>query len=172
MIQEIFIAALKAGLPVGLASYALVLWALKKDHLGSVVSVRGMEKEIKRLNRDKESKKSADPVHRKWLAFGGGFYGVVGLLTYAVVEMGEVRDFFTQFTSIGDLIARISPDMFIRLIIDAFKNFIVAIAWPVFWLSEIRSNHVWVWFVVAYAAYWAGARLALRQAMNPDGIVD
>ena len=34
-----------------------------------------------------------DPVHNKWLAFGGGFYGIVGLLTYAVVEFGELRDF-------------------------------------------------------------------------------
>jgi hypothetical protein len=39
----------------------------------------------------------------------------------------------------------------------------VAIAWPGYWLSSIDSQYVWLWFVAAYAGYWAGARLALRR---------
>lgn len=166
MIQEFFTAVFKAGLPVGLASYALVWWALKNNHLGSVVSMKDLKGKVKRLAKDKKSKAKADPIHKKWLAFGGGFYGVVGFLTYVVVEIGEIRDFIVQFESIRVFISEISTDMFIALFVDALKNFIVAIAWPVYWMSDIRSDHIWIWFAVAYGGYWAGARYALQTFNN------
>ncbi|MCH7507494.1 MAG: hypothetical protein IID60_09350 [Proteobacteria bacterium] len=105
-----------------------------------------------------------NPVHNKWLSFGGGFYGVVALLTYAVVELGEIRDFITQFDGFLSFISDITVGLFIGLFIDSIMNFIVAIAWPVYWLSDIRSDHIWIWFVAAYAGYWAGTRFALHQA--------
>ena len=82
MLTALILALLKAGLPVGLASYALVWWSLRNDYFESVASLKDVKKEVKRLSKDKEGKKNRDPVHNKWLAFGGGFYGVVGLLTY------------------------------------------------------------------------------------------
>jgi hypothetical protein len=30
-------------------------------------------------------------------------------------------------------------------------------------MAEIRSDHIWLWFVLAWLGYWAGARLALRR---------
>ena len=39
MIQTLIIAIFKAGLPVALATYALIWWALKNQHLDSFVSV-------------------------------------------------------------------------------------------------------------------------------------
>ncbi len=101
-------------------------------------------------------------MHNKWLAFGGGFYGVVGLLTYARVELGEIRDFVQQFEGIRALISEVSLDMFIDLFIDSIMNFVVAIAWPAYWISEIRGGPIWIWFAVAYGGYWAGTRLALQ----------
>ena len=173
MVQEIFIAILKAGLPVALATYGLIWWALKNEYLGSTGQLKDFEKEIKRLSKDKSRRKKdraagqkADPVHNKWLAFGGGFYGVVGLLTYVVVELGEIRDFFAQFDGLGGLVDQISPQLFIGFFIDALQNFIVAIAWPVYWMSDIDSDHIWVWFVVAYGGYWLGARQALQRAQK------
>jgi hypothetical protein len=166
MIQAFFSAVFKAGLPVAIASYALVWWALKNDYLGSVASMKDLKGKVKQQAKDKESKTKTDPVHKKWLAFGGGFYGVVGFLTYAVVEIGEIRDFIVQFESIRVFISEISIDMFIALLVDALKNFIVAIAWPVYWMSDIRSDHIWIWFAVAYGGYWAGARYALQTFNN------
>jgi hypothetical protein len=164
MFNEILPAVLKAGLPLGLASYALVWWTLKKNYVGSPVDLDDFRSEVKRLAKDKETKKQGDPVYRKWLAFGGGFYGLVGLLTYVLVELGEIRDFFLQFESISALISGISFDLIIGLMVDALSNFVVAIAWPVYWMNDIDSNNIWVWFAVAYGGYWAGARLALHRA--------
>ena len=109
-----------------------------------------------------------NPVHNKWLAFGGGFYGVVGLLTYAVVELGEIRDFITQFDGFLSLFSDITLELFIGFFINSIVNFVVAIAWPAYWLNNISSNYIWIWFVAAYAGYSAGIRFALHQATKPN----
>ena len=188
MLAEILHALFKAGLPVALASYALVWWALRHGYLGPVSSLKELEKGFSRLSREKKAarrrqKKSArssavtlmqsgekppakdrlNPVHNKWLAFGGGFYGVVGLLTYGVVELGELRDFFLAFGDLPAFFAQLGFGTLVSIFIGAARNFVVAIAWPAFWLSDIHSDYIWVWFVVAYAGYWAGARLAMRR---------
>jgi len=190
MLLEILRAIAVAGLPVGLATYALVWWSLRQGYIDPAISVREVEQRFKKISKersaarkDRKRRKSEsgpqgspnpqalatfgesgmNPVHAKWLKFGGGFYGVVGLLTYAVVELKELRDFFLGFESLSALFAQFGFNMLIGLIIEAVKNFVVAIAWPVYWLSDIRSNYIWAWFVVAYAAYWAGAKLALHR---------
>lgn len=187
MIGELIRALFIAGLPVGLTSYLLVWWSLRRGYLGPAGSVRDLEKGMKAMSKErrqlrkqrKAAKKGGnaepgaaakggpdvriDPVHNKWLAFGGGFYGIVGLLTYAVVEFGELRDFFLSFESLAALLAQFGFDMLINLIVDAVKNFVIAIAWPVYWMSAIAMNEVWIWFGAAYAGYWAGVKLALRR---------
>lgn len=168
MIREIFIAFFKAGLPVGVVAYLLVWWALRNGYLSDVNNVKEIEKEVKRLVKDKESKPEGDLVHRKWLAMGGGFYGVVAVLTWLFVELGEILDFITSFESIDALINSLSVGTLVNLVIEAIKNSFLAIAWPVYWLSDIRSDYIWIWFIVAYAAYWAGTTLATRQFSNKD----
>lgn len=190
MWRELIRALVQAGLPVAVTSYALVWWALKNNYLENASGLGDVEREFKRLSKDKkksgknggnavsrnarkllgaEPEDSIDqpgrmnPVHNKWLAFGGGFYGVVALLTYVVIELGEIRDFFLQFEGIRAFFSGLSFGMLIDLVIDAFMNFILAIAWPWYWLGDIAGQHIWVWFAVAYGGYWAGTRLALRR---------
>ena len=47
MILEFFRALLLAALPVGLASYFLFSWALRRRQPGTVISLKQVEKEIK-----------------------------------------------------------------------------------------------------------------------------
>ncbi len=190
MVREFFRALFLAGIPVAVTSYLLIWWALKnqylqgasnlkdvKNHFKSVSKTRSRNKKEEKKRRKKgegavelepgqQEPHKMNPVHNKWLSLGGGFYGVVALLTYAVVELGEIRDFFTQFDGFSSLISDITVGLFIGLFIKSFMNFIVAIAWPVYWLSDIRSDYIWIWFVAAYAGYWAGIRFALHQAKN------
>jgi hypothetical protein len=196
MWRELIRALFQAGLPVALASYVLVWWALKNDYLGNASGLGDMEREFKRLSKNKkkngkngngkalrrgarkllgaepeESEAPAgkmNPVHNKWLAFGGGFYGVVALLTYAVVELGEIRDFIARYDGFFSMISQFSFNMLIEVIVNAFVNFIVAIAWPVYWMSDISGPYIWVWFAVAYAGYWLGGNLALRHVQRGD----
>ena len=56
----------------------------------------------------------------------------------------------------------------INLVIDSLMNFILAIAWPWYWIGDVAGPHIWIWFLVAYGGYWAGTRLALRQHIEKD----
>lgn len=168
MIREIFIAFFKAGLPVGVVAYLLVWWALRNGYLSGVESVKEIEKEVKRLAKDKESKTDSDLVHRKWLAMGGGFYGVVAVLTWVFVELGEILDFITSFDGFDAFINSLTIGTLVQLFVEAIKNSFLAIAWPVYWLSDIQSDYIWIWFIMAYAAYWAGSTLAARQFANRE----
>jgi hypothetical protein len=180
MFTEFFRALFTAGIPIALASYLLAWWALKNNYLGAVKDVKGLEKEFKRLSKakskgkkkaekdhnpeDAENIKNMSLAHKKWFSFGGGFYGVVALVTYIVVELFEIRDFIANFGGLIALISNITVDLFINLIIDSFMNFVLAIAWPMYWLNEIDSQYIWIWFAVAYLGYWSGIRFALHQA--------
>lgn len=163
MIIEIFTAVLKAGIPVGIGAYLLVWWALRNGYLNETGSLSDIEKEVKKMAKDKESKLKSDPVHKKWLSMGGGFYGVVAVLTWLFVELREILDFITSFDGISGLVENFSVSMLVNLFIEAIKNSFLALAWPVYWLSDIPGEYIWAWFMIAYAGYWAGSKLALRQ---------
>ena len=195
MILEFLRALLLAGLPVGLSSYLLFGWAMRHRGLGALTSLKEVQQELKRQSKAeskerKQQKKSgqrppgrirrlaegayfsrpalAGTAQSKWLAFGGGFYGVVGLLTYAVVELRDLWGFFSDFDSLAHLFANLGLNTLVGLLVEAIMNFVAAIAWPAYWLDGIRSDYIWLWFLVAYGAYWAGARLALsRHATAP-----
>ena len=54
MFHELLIAILKAGLPVGLASYGLAWWAIKKNYLGEINTFKDLEAGIKKHKKDKK----------------------------------------------------------------------------------------------------------------------
>lgn len=184
MILELLRALVLAGLPVGLVSFFLFSWYLRRRQGGALASLREVTRELKREQKERSRREKGqkrgvaatlaegahfsregqlDLVHNKWLKFGGGFYGVVALLTYAVVELGELWQFLIGFESVWALVSQFGLNMLINLLVEALRNFIVAIAWPAYWLSTIHTDQAWLWFAAAYAGYWGGARLALKR---------
>jgi len=105
----------------------------------------------------KEQKKF-DPLHSKWMKFGGGFYGVVAFLTYVVIELADVRDFLVK---LPNLFEHGLVNLLVQFFIESLKNFITAISWPIYWLDRIDSEQ-WLWFIGAYAGYWLGSNAAFR----------
>ena len=153
-------------------------------------AVKARKKEDKRRKKGKSSAKSGaldgaagpgaaepatdkkfHPAHSKWLAFGGGFYGVVGLVTYAVIECIEIRDFFANFEGIIHFLQEISFELLISLLINSIMNFVAAIAWPFYWITNIHSQHIWLWFFAAYGGYYAGTRFAIHKYAQAAGSV-
>lgn len=162
MISDLFIAVLKAGLPVGIAAYLLVWWALRNGHLDDAGTLGEVEKAIKSQSKDKQRKKQADLVHRKWLTMGGGFYGVVAVLTLLWIEAWEIIDFITGFDGFGTMAELFSVATVVNLLIETLVNTLTALVWPLYWLSSVEGA-AWFWILVAYAGYWSGSNLALRQ---------
>ncbi|MCW8869519.1 MAG: hypothetical protein OQK49_02345 [Proteobacteria bacterium] len=98
-----------------------------------------------------------DFLANKWLAFGGGFYGLVAVLTYIIVEAQEIIDLF-DMPGEGDVFSGISIGMLINFFIDSLMNFITAISWPVFWMNTGNAPF-WKWFLAAYIGYLVGKTL-------------
>lgn len=193
MAASLFNALWQAALPVGLASFALVWWVLDHEQFNGVSSLKELEGRVKKISADKKKAKKAQKaskantsnntasnsgnvsgpapapvrplnrVHNKWLSFGGGFYGVVALLTYALIELDEIGDFFANYNGLWHLIETISVQQLVALLVASIMNFVTAITWPVYWMNHIRGEHMWMWFVAAYGGYWLGCKLALRR---------
>lgn len=169
MFAEFFSAVFKAGLPVGLAAYGLVWWALRNGYITERGSLKAVEAEVKRLAKEKDQSPPGDMLHNKWLAMGGGFYGVVAVLTWVLIELREVYDLIAGFESFSVFLGHLSVGMLIELLVGALLNSFMALAWPMYWISDIQSSYIWIWFIVAYAGYWAGSNLALKIGQRAHG---
>ena len=166
---EVVWASLLVGVPIGLFTLALVWWALLGGHLKESTNTNALVREMKAMSMSDKKKKKKDaswkkeklhPLQKKWARFGGGFYGIVAFFTYIVVEMLEVIDTITRLGGFVDFIKHLNLDVIIRMLVQALMNFITAIVWPVYWMKRIETDQVWVWFIMAYAGYWAGLKLA------------
>lgn len=172
---EVVWAAMLVGVPVSLFTLALVWWALQGGHLKESSDANALMREMKAVSRSqkkKKPKKNADgddaepekprlhPLQKKWAKFGGGFYGIVAFFTYIVVETREVIDTITHLGGFIDFLRHLGLDVIIQMLVQALMNFVTALAWPVYWMQRIETHQVWVWFLMAYAGYWAGLRVA------------
>jgi len=166
---EFFWALFMVGLPIGVFTLALVWWALRGGHFKEALDTDALEREIKMMgwSDKKRNKKGIElatgtphPLQKKWARFGGGFYGIVAFFTYIIVEVLDVVSVISDFGGFIDFLKQLNFNVIIDLIVQAVTNFVVAMAWPFYWLKRIDTDFVWIWFVMAYAGYWAGLRLA------------
>ena len=94
------------------------------------------------------------------MSFGGGYYGIVALITYAVVEFAEVRSFLANFEGIAHFIETIGIEMLIDFFINSIMNFVAAIGWPAYWIAEVDRANIWIWFLASYLGYSLGNHFA------------
>ncbi len=158
---DLFRALYSAGLPMFLLAFAMVWWALYRGRLeGETFSdLQASIQALGKARKDKENRQKEDPALEKWFRFGGGFYGLVALYTWLLIEWDDVADFLGGLASIAlrlELGALIT--LFVNLLIESVMNFVTAIAWPAYWLSV--AGNPWIWIGVAYGGYWLGIRAA------------
>jgi len=99
-----------------------------------------------------------DFLANKWLSFGGGFYGLVAVLTYIIVEAQEIFDLLSMPSESEGVFSGISIGMLINFFIDSLMNFITAISWPVYWMNTGQAPF-WQWCMAAYGGYLTGKML-------------
>ncbi|QFU75296.1 hypothetical protein EY643_06320 [Halioglobus maricola] len=114
---------------------------------------------LSKARKDKKQRTELDPVMERWFRFGGGFYGVVALYTWLYIEFDDVVNFLQ---GLANIVFDFSPSGLFQLILELFiesiMNFVWAIAWPAYWLSESRD--AWMMLFVGYAGYWLGIKAA------------
>ena len=104
-------------------------------------------------------------VFDKWLFFGGGFYGLMALITFVVIEVKEIFGFITSF-SLATISDNFSLHQLISGIVDIFVNGIMnlvsAFVWFQYWDEQIDMYNGWYWLEAAYLGYLSGTHLAKR----------
>ncbi len=124
----------------------------------------GLKKLKKELKKDQFSWQNM--VMSKWVAFGGGFYGVMAVLTYVVVEFNEVLDLLTSEASFMATIAELGAGDLVNFFINSLMNFVTAISWPIYWMARVDGDSILMWFMAVYAGYVVGQFLA-KNMTNP-----
>ena len=138
-------------------AFVLAWWGLRRGTFSDTTGVNALDRELKAHKKLKEKRPRGDALHEKWLKFGGGFYGVVGLMTWLWIEAFE---FLPDILGLLKSVIRVDVGGVIEFFVATFKNFIAAIAWPAYWLEHIDTHAPWAWFLAAWLGYWAGVRLA------------
>jgi hypothetical protein len=149
------------GLPLFVLSFSMVSWALRTRRL-SGNSVKALQVSMQALGaaqKDKKQRQQLDPAMHQWLRFGGGFYGLVAIYTWLLIQWDDVLTFFSGIWDlVFDLSIGVLINLFVRLLIDSFVNFGLAIAWPAYWLAADRNP--WLLLLAAYCGYWLGIKAA------------
>lgn len=153
---EIIRAIFFAGLPTLMITAIMVFFAFKRGYINSDESVAQLKVKRKQAKKDKTEFK-VNFVHNKWLYFGGGYYGLMALTTYAHVEFMEVYEFFRNFSSITNFIDQITFGAIIKLIIDSFLNLIPAFTWFLYWPKIFVMHQGWYWLGASYVGYHIGS---------------
>jgi len=165
-VLEVFWAILIVGVPIALFTLAMVWWALGRGDLKESTDTKALQRELNSLSKKNKNKKESKtgktqhPLQKKWMKFGGGFYGIVAFFTYIVVEVIEISDMIMNVGGLIDFLKQLDFDVIISMVVNAFMNFATAMMWPAYWMNRIDTNQTWVWFVIAYGGYWLGLKLA------------
>lgn len=159
--NAILAAVFTGSLPLFLLAFALVSLALRRGWLEgqSVKELQDSLEALGKAQKDKKHPQQVDAALGQWFRFGGGFYGLVALYTWLLIERDEVLDFLGGLSHIVlnfDLGALIG--LVIELFIESIMNFAIAIGWPAYWLSESRD--AWLLLFFAYGGYWLGIKAA------------
>jgi hypothetical protein len=171
---EVFWAIFMVGLPVAVFTTAIVWWSLQQGHFGESLDTKALGREIKAMSKKskkkgEEAKTKLHPVQKKWAKFGGGFYGIVGLFTYIVIEFFEIISMIRNVGGFFQFLKNFDIDVIIEIFISALTNFIAALVWPFYWMQRIDTDQTWIWFVIAYAGYWLGLKLAQTLIQRNSG---
>ncbi|NQZ20427.1 MAG: hypothetical protein HRT53_00050 [Colwellia sp.] len=165
---DILRAILFVGIPVGVFSFLMIYFSYQKGYLSTDVELKDA---FKKKNNNTQSslsrkhKKDLLFLHSKWVTFGGGFYGLIALLTFIIIELTQVVNFLFSITGWQDIIALFSLDTLIAMIIDSITNMIKAAIWFSYWPDKFNTENFVVWILIAYISYRFAAKYAMRYTL-------
>jgi len=165
MFQHIAEVIFKLGLPVVGLSFLLLRWAFDAGHVDRGARRQEYSAQMRAVRRSVRGggKHKVNFLQRKWLKFGGGFYGVAALWTYIVVEFREVIAFIGGYNGLDRFLDADFGELLVNFLVNSLTNFITALTWMVYWSEGPGSPNAGLWILVAIAAFMLGRELARRE---------
>jgi hypothetical protein len=172
MVIEAIRASLYAGIPILIITYLLVSRAIVSNRLDDFsdtksfnLAMKNMSKQYKADKKNNDVSSKNNKVLNKWLYFGGGFYGLMALITYFYIEIGEIFDFIGKLfqLNLSQLLSQVSINLLVDMLINAIRNLVDAFVWFNYWDGKIVMKNGWYWLIAAYIGYLLGAQIAKRE---------
>jgi len=165
---EIVKALLFVGIPVGAFSFLMVYFSYQKGYLSTDVEIQDAFKKKNKIETKLSGKNKKELVflHSKWITFGGGFYGLIALLTFIVIELLQILNFWLGVTGWHDIFALFSIEGVIGMFIDSIMNMVKAAVWFTYWPEHFNTNHYPAWILMAYIGYRLGGKFAKQYSIT------
>lgn len=109
-----------------------------------------------------EDRPTNNYVHQKWMSLGGGYYGLVALITLVYIEGSELYGLFLIRDELLGIIQSLDRDAVIEIVKQQIMNMVDAFVWFRFWPERIEIGNGWVWLGLSYAGYSVGRWLAVK----------
>ena len=158
MLTDVLEAVVKIGLPVMLLAYILLRQLYQAGTLDPCDDEKTVDKQLGKLRKDKDSKVQSNLLQAKWMQFGGGFYGLAALWTFAVIEVFQFIGFVRNFPGFEALFKNGVINLAVDIFVNQIQNLVAAFVWFTYWAPH-GSTIGW-WILVAYVSYLLGMYLA------------
>ena len=162
MIIDLLKAIAFAGLPVAFFSYYFVTLTSKNVKLKSN-NAKELQQELKNVKLNKDNNFVRQALQKKFLKFGGGFYGIMAFITYLHIEAYQVYDFVRKFDGWQNFIDSIGFSMFINFFIEAIMNLVTAFVWFFYWFKYLPIGSFWLWLIVVIFAHTITVKFVLTK---------
>lgn len=142
-------------------SWIIFTWLDDGCDLDRNADRKSVEAQVKKKKKSFKKKKhggNSNYMMEKWMWFGSGFYGLAGLWTYAVIEIGDLLRVIFNPSSIPESFDHGFITAAVELVLNQLGNLITAFLWFSYW----ADNGIITWLLVAYVGYWIGVELARR----------
>jgi hypothetical protein len=176
MLLELMKVVFFSALPISLIAYLVISRAILSNRLGDFSDNKSLKSAMKEMSQKHKEEKKAKTDNKgtshllvnKWLNFGGGFYGLMALITYAVIEIKEIFGFFINLFDLNwsQVWRSVSIRMLVDLFVAAIMNLVDAFVWFKYWDRQIDMKNGWLWLIAAYLGFLLGARIAKKYPMK------
>lgn len=166
VLRQIFLAILELGLPVAVLAWWLFYRLYSRGELARNADRKAMRLGLREIKKATKKSAAGDVgiLQKKWMKFGGGFYGVAALWTLIVMEVTGV---VSAAMNPSSLLASLDKGIFmfvVDLLVNQLLTFVAALTWFTYWNGH--EDAFFTWIFVAYGGYLAGLNIA-RLELDP-----
>ncbi|MFM1896155.1 MAG: hypothetical protein RLZZ385_1229 [Pseudomonadota bacterium] len=150
------------GVPMVCLSWLIFRWLYLSGEIDRDANHKLVAARVKEMKQGLKasSSKQANFLYKKWMWFGSGFYGLAGLWTFFVIEMGDLFGFLLHPVVVVTRMQENFVEFLISVGINQLTNLLSAFLWFTYWTDS--GDSIVLWIAIAWLGYWVGNKLARR----------
>jgi hypothetical protein len=146
------------GIPVFLVTWYLFRRLYQRGELTSGADYTAIKSHLKDIKKQKSGRDNL--LHKKWMKFGGGFYGVTAVTTWVWIELVDLWGLIVDFPGFAAIFGDGVIGFLVGMLVNQFQNFLQALLWFAYWGEG--GGSIFMIIAIAYCSYLLGVRAGER----------